>query len=98
VRFLMDSDTLADLADGDDADVHLVVVRVLQPLRHTRVRLWTGQLRRNIRIKKEAPAHPRSTGRLADFIAAEIEVQPAQWRKDLDQTFAASGTAALGCR
>jgi hypothetical protein len=35
-------------------------------LRDTRVRLWTGQFRRNIGIKKEAPAHPRSTGREAD--------------------------------
>jgi hypothetical protein len=42
VRFLMESDALAHLADGDDADVHQVVVRVLQPLRDTRVRLWTG--------------------------------------------------------
>jgi hypothetical protein len=35
-------------------------------LRHARVRLRAGQLRRNIRIREETPAHPRSTGRLAD--------------------------------
>jgi len=49
VRLRMNSDAFADLAYSNDADVHQVVVRVLEPLLHARVRLWAGQLRRNIR-------------------------------------------------
>jgi hypothetical protein len=66
VRLRMNSDAFADLAYGNDADVHQVVVGILQPLRHTWVRLWTGQLRGNIRVKEETPARPRSTGRPVD--------------------------------
>jgi hypothetical protein len=70
----MNSDAFADLAYGNDADVHQVAVRVLQPLRHARVGLWAGQLRRNIRVKEKKPGSSEINRTAGGFIAAEIEV------------------------
>jgi hypothetical protein len=74
----MNSDAFADLAYGNDADVHQVVVPVLQPLRHARVRLWAGQLRRNIPIKEETPGSSEIDRTAGGFVTAEIEVHPPQ--------------------
>src|SRR3954453_19492401 len=87
MRLWMNSDAFAYLADGDDADMHQVIVGIFQPLRHARVRLRAGQLRRNICVEEKPPAHPRSTGRPADLLRVKSRFIPRSGAKTSTRLF-----------